>query len=67
MSKASGFFKTLSGSPLEIREVWASNLEEEMENIQDILEKYPYVAMVYLNKLIIIVMNILMNIDSVFC
>ena len=67
MSKASGFFKTLSGSPLEIREVWASNLEEEMENIQDILEKYPYVAMVCPILLIIIVMNISMNGNSMLC
>ena len=61
MSKASGFFKTLSGSPLEIREVWASNLEEEMENIQDILEKYPYVAMVCLHKSPILLEVIVVN------
>ena len=48
MAKAcSGFFKTPSGDTIEIREVWASNLDEEMENIQEILEKYPYVAMVF--------------------
>ena len=42
---ASGFFPTLDGRTIEIRDVWASNLEEEMENIREILERYPYVAM----------------------
>lgn len=42
---ASGFFPTPDGRTIEIRDVWASNLEEEMANIREILEKYPYVAM----------------------
>ena len=42
---ASGFFTTSDGKTVEIRDVWASNLEEEMANIRDIIEKYPYVAM----------------------
>ncbi|TFK69540.1 CAF1-domain-containing protein [Pluteus cervinus] len=28
-----------------IREVWAPNLDAEMRNIRDIIEKYPYIAM----------------------
>lgn len=43
---ASGLFKSVDGKTIEIRDVWASNLEEEMGNIREILEKYPYVAMV---------------------
>jgi hypothetical protein len=43
---ASGLFKSVDGKTIEIRDVWASNLEEEMGKIGEILEKYPYVAMV---------------------
>jgi hypothetical protein len=45
-STASGFFPTLDGRTVEIRDVWASNLEEEMSNIRELIEKYNYVAMV---------------------
>ena len=45
-SGASGFFPTPDGKTIEIRDVWAPNLEEEMANIREILEDYPYVAMV---------------------
>ena len=45
-SASSGLFKTVDGRTIEIRDVWASNLEEEMEHIRDIIEKYQYVAMV---------------------
>lgn len=34
------------GRRVEIRDVWASNLDEEMANIRDIVEEYPYIAMV---------------------
>ena len=35
-----------SGQNSHIREVWAHNLEEEMDRIRDIAETYPYIAMV---------------------
>lgn len=44
---ASGFFPTLDGRTIEIRDVWASNLEEEMSKIRDLLETYNYVSMVF--------------------
>jgi len=34
-----------NGETLEIRNVWAENVEEEMYNIRATIEKYPYVAM----------------------
>jgi len=33
------------GQTLEIRNVWAENVEEEMAAIREVIEKYPYVAM----------------------
>lgn len=43
---ASGVFKTVDGKTIEIRDVWASNLDQEMEIIRDLIyEKYHYVAM----------------------
>ncbi len=42
---ASGFFTTPDGKTIEIRDVWASNLEEEMENIREAINKYPCVSM----------------------
>lgn len=29
-----------------IKEVWAENLEEEMAHLRDLVEEYPYLAMV---------------------
>lgn len=34
-----------SGKMIEIRDVWADNLEEEMANIRRLVDKYPFVAM----------------------
>lgn len=33
-----------------IKEVWAENLEEEMAYLRDLVEEYPYLAMVRKNK-----------------
>lgn len=43
---ASGVFSTPDGKTVEIRDVWASNLDEEMEIIRELIEKYHYIAMV---------------------
>lgn len=32
--------------PLDLRNVWNTNLEEEMDHIMEAIEKYPYIAMV---------------------
>lgn len=33
-----------------IRDVWKNNMEEEFAKIRDIVESYPYVAMVSVNR-----------------
>lgn len=38
--------RTPDGRFVEIRNVWAHNLEREMVVIREIVERYPYVAMV---------------------
>lgn len=38
-------FPSPSGETLEIRNVWAENVHEEMAVIRQVVEKYPYVAM----------------------
>ena len=38
-------YKTPEGTTIEIRDVWASNLADEMDNIREILSQYPYVSM----------------------
>ena len=45
-NRASGKFSTTDGKVVEIRDVWAYNLEEEMEKIREVILKYPFVAMV---------------------
>lgn len=42
---SSTIFYSEDGKRFEIREVWASNLDEEMKNIREVVENYPYVAM----------------------
>lgn len=32
--------------PLDLRNVWDTNLEEEMDRMMEAIEKYPYIAMV---------------------
>ena len=32
-----------------IREVWAPNLDIEMRNVRDLIDKYPFVALVCMN------------------
>lgn len=44
--KALGMFTANDGRSVEIRDVWDYNLEEEMDNIRQIIEDYPYIAMV---------------------
>jgi hypothetical protein len=44
--EASTIFYSENGKKFEIREVWASNLDQEMKNIREVVEKYPFVAMV---------------------
>lgn len=36
----------MAANQQQIREVWASNLETEMDIIRDLLPKYPFIAMV---------------------
>ncbi|KAG5175223.1 ribonuclease H-like domain-containing protein [Tribonema minus] len=38
-------YKGPDGKLVEIRNVWADNLEEEMAKIREVVEKYPYIAM----------------------
>lgn len=48
--RGAGVFTTINGKRVEIREVWAENLEEEMANIREVVEDFPYIAMVHLLK-----------------
>ena len=62
---ASGLFKSVDGKTIEIRDVWASNLEEEMEKIREILEKFPYVAMVRFWKYICRITKLISHYPSI--
>jgi hypothetical protein len=35
-----------SGKLIEIRDVWSENLEQELEKIRSLVERYKYIAMV---------------------
>ena len=37
--------KTSNGDILRVRDVWSSNLDDELELIREIVDKYPFVAM----------------------
>eukprot|EP00053_Salpingoeca_punica_P007013 m.64970 g.64970 ORF g.64970 m.64970 type:complete len:70 (-) comp13959_c0_seq1:45-254(-) len=39
-------YEDLERPTFEIRDVWEGNLEEEMAVIREIIQEYPYVAMV---------------------
>mmetsp|Transcript_20792 Transcript_20792/g.26904 ORF Transcript_20792/g.26904 Transcript_20792/m.26904 type:complete len:408 (+) Transcript_20792:93-1316(+) len=40
-----GVYLGANGQTVEIRDVWASTLDEEMSRIRELVERYPYVAM----------------------
>jgi len=44
-NKGAGAFLAPNGKMVEIRDVWAENLDEEMALIRKVVEQYPYVAM----------------------
>ena len=47
VDRSSSPLQLLPASMSRIKEVWAPNLEAEMRIIRDLIEKYPYVAMVH--------------------
>jgi hypothetical protein len=48
-----------------IREVWAENLEEEMAHLRDLVEDYPYLAMVQFYYIHLLVLRRLANANTV--
>lgn len=48
-----------------VREVWDSNLEEEMAILRDLVEKYPYISMVWeLGRMLLTVVERSVRSDS---
>ena len=45
MAAGGGIYPGPNGRMIEIRDVWASTLDQEMEIIRELLVDYPYVAM----------------------
>lgn len=43
--RSSSAQRPLTSDTLRIREVWADNLEEEMQVINQVVEEFPYLAM----------------------
>lgn len=41
-------FVAAAGEPLDLRNVWDANLDEEMDRMMKAIERYPYIAMVWL-------------------
>ena len=39
-------FTSAAGEPLDLRNVWDANLDEEMDRMMKAVERYPYIAMV---------------------
>ena len=45
-AKSSGVYRSATGQTIEIRDVWAENFVEEMENVRKTVVDYPFIAMV---------------------
>lgn len=44
-AKSSGVYRSATGQTIEIRDVWAENFVEEMENVRKTVVDYPFIAM----------------------